>query len=151
MDTFLVESLILSPSQALHQEADVRFGNPGSRHVHDATVWLILQLERRLWRADGTTAVTMFKKCCLLPQYWLIPASPPTDDGDVASKASVGVAETLAAPQAPDSEPVQAGGAELWGLAASGGWRRLCGWGNRRGGPGLAGAECSWETNRLSF
>lgn len=151
MGTFLIESPILSPSQAFHQEADVRFGNPGSRHVHNATVWLILQLERRLWRADGIATATMFKNCCLLPQYWVIPASPPTDYGDVASKGSVGVAETLAAPQAPDSEPVQAGGAKRWGLAANGGWRRLCGWGNRRGRPGPAGAECSWETNRLSF
>lgn len=65
MGTFLGEALILSPSQALHQEADVCFGNPGSRHVHDATVWLILQLERRLWRAGGIATVFKTAVCFL--------------------------------------------------------------------------------------
>lgn len=46
--TFMVESLMLSLSQAFHQKADVRLGHAGSRHVHDAAVRRALQLERRL-------------------------------------------------------------------------------------------------------
>lgn len=57
----------------------------------------------------------------------MISASPPTNYGDVANKGSVGVAETLAALQAPDSKPVQGGGAKLWGHAGNSGWQRLCG------------------------
>lgn len=44
----MVESLMLSLSQAFHQKADVRLGHMGSGHLHDATFWLALQLEWRL-------------------------------------------------------------------------------------------------------
>lgn len=70
--------------------------------------------------------------------------SPLTDYGDVANKGSVGVTETLVAPQAPDSKPVWGGGAKLWGPTGNGGWQRLCGHGSRRGRGGLAGAEWTW-------
>lgn len=69
--------------------------------------------------------------------------SPPTDDGDVASKGAVGVSETLVAPEAPDWKPVQGGGVKPWGHAGNGGRQRVCGQGNR-GRRGLAGAEWSW-------
>lgn len=49
MVVFMVESRMLSLSQAFHQEADVRFGHTGRRHAHDAALWLALQSERRLW------------------------------------------------------------------------------------------------------
>lgn len=62
----------------------------------------------------------------LRPQYKVISASP-TNYGDVANKASVEVAETLAAPQPADSIPVQGGGAKLWSHAGDSGWQRLCG------------------------
>lgn len=73
--------------------------------------------------------------------------SPPTDYGDVANKGAVGVAETLVAPEAPGSKPVQGGGAELRGHAGDGGWQRLCGQ-NNRGRRGLAGADWSWNNKQ---
>lgn len=48
MTTFRGQASVLSPSQTFHQEADVRFGDAGSRHVHDATFWPAVQRERRL-------------------------------------------------------------------------------------------------------
>lgn len=35
-------------AQTLHQEADVRVGHVGSRHVHNASVWLAVQCILRL-------------------------------------------------------------------------------------------------------
>lgn len=69
--------------------------------------------------------------------------SPPTDDGDVASKGAVGVSEALVAPQAPDLKPVRGGGVKLRGHAGNSGRQRVCGQGDG-GRRGLAGAEWSW-------
>lgn len=35
--------IIHSPAETFHQQADVSFGHSGSRHVHNATVWLGVQ------------------------------------------------------------------------------------------------------------
>lgn len=50
---FVLNTVMLSLSQTFHPEVDVCLGHTGSRHVHDATFWLVLQRQRGLWRADG--------------------------------------------------------------------------------------------------
>lgn len=74
---------LLSLSQTLHQETDVRFGDAGSRHVHDATFWPALQRERRFCGSHTWSGGEKKKKrthgfwCLHPPIMVMLPAKVP--------------------------------------------------------------------------